>query len=125
MAVHLVSAAVYLGISFGFKQGERSDIFMAWYLVSGVEAIITILLSNFYAVLSFARTHLIKRLTLLTVIIIGDGIIQVAREVVTIVKNPDAWGEPLRAPLIPFPPSPPWRARSSALTPADSRPQTG
>lgn len=94
-AVHLVSGIIYFGISSAFKQGERSEIYIAWYLVSGAEAILTILLSNFYTVLSFTKTHLIKRLTLLTAIIIGDGVIQVAREVVTIVKNPDSWGKQL------------------------------
>lgn len=95
IAVHLVSAIIYFAIYFGFKQGRKSDIFIAWYLVSGAEVIVTILLSNCYTVLSLTRTHIIRRLTLLTVIIIGDGIIQVAREVVTIVKNPDAWGKQL------------------------------
>lgn len=32
-----------------------------------------------------------KRMSLLTVIIIGDGIIAVAQDVVTIVKTADAW----------------------------------
>ncbi|PHH93401.1 hypothetical protein CDD83_3714 [Cordyceps sp. RAO-2017] len=91
ISVHLVAAVIYFGITFGFKREARSQIFVAWYFVSGVEAILTIFLSNLYTVLSFTMTHLIKRMTLLTVIIIGDGIIQVAREVATIVKNPDAW----------------------------------
>ncbi|KJZ72127.1 hypothetical protein HIM_08500 [Hirsutella minnesotensis 3608] len=91
IAVHAIAAIIYFSISFRFTEGKRSRVFIAWYLVSAAEAIITISISNFWAVLSFTKTHLIKRLTLLTVIIIGDGIIQVAREVVVIVKNPDAW----------------------------------
>ncbi|KAM4066432.1 Low temperature requirement A [Hirsutella rhossiliensis] len=91
IAVHTVAAIIYFGITFGFKEDRNSRIFISWYFVSGAEAIITIAISNFYAILNFTKTHIMKRLTLLTVIIIGDGIIQVAREVVTIVKHPDAW----------------------------------
>ncbi|PFH62850.1 hypothetical protein XA68_11631 [Ophiocordyceps unilateralis] len=91
IALHIGAAIIYFGLTFGFRPGERSHDFVVWYITSAAEAMVTILLSNLYPVLSFTDTHLIKRLTLLTVIIIGDGIIQVAREVVTIVKNPDAW----------------------------------
>ncbi|RCI12674.1 hypothetical protein L249_0878 [Ophiocordyceps polyrhachis-furcata BCC 54312] len=91
MAVHAGAAIIYLGLNFGFREGVKNKVFVVWYIVSAAEALLTILLSNLCPVLSFTETHLIKRLTLLTVIIIGDGIIQVAREVVTIVKNPDAW----------------------------------
>ncbi|PHH70531.1 hypothetical protein CDD80_5951 [Ophiocordyceps camponoti-rufipedis] len=91
ICVHFSAAVIYLGLTFGFRGDVKSQDFIVWYFISAAEAMLTVLLSNLYPVLSFTKTHLIKRLTLLTVIIIGDGIIQVAREVVTIVKNPDAW----------------------------------
>ncbi|KAM4060367.1 hypothetical protein HRG_002063 [Hirsutella rhossiliensis] len=91
IAVHFASASVYLGVSFRYTKGISSRAYLAWYCISGAEAILCILLSNFSPVLSFTRTHLMKRLTLLTVMIIGEGVVQVAQDVVTIVKNPDAW----------------------------------
>ncbi|KAJ6447087.1 sulfate permease [Purpureocillium lavendulum] len=91
IALHVAAAAVYLGISFRFRVGERSRVYMTWYFISGAEAIGSILLSNLSPVVSLTKTHLMKRMTLLTVMIMGDGIVQVAKEVVTIVKNPDAW----------------------------------
>ncbi|KJZ69117.1 hypothetical protein HIM_11496 [Hirsutella minnesotensis 3608] len=93
IAIHAFSTLIYFSISFAFTEGKRNRIYLAWYIVAGFEAILTVVISNFSPVLSFTSTHLIKRLTLLTVIIIGDGIIQIAREVVVIVKNPDAWDQ--------------------------------
>ncbi|KND88726.1 hypothetical protein TOPH_06645 [Tolypocladium ophioglossoides CBS 100239] len=89
-AVHVVAAAIYLGITFRFQHG-RSRVFMTWYFISGAEGVLTILLSNFSPVLSLTKTHLMKRMTLLTVMMLGDGIVQIAKEVVTIVKTPDVW----------------------------------
>ncbi|GJN76751.1 low temperature requirement A [Purpureocillium lilacinum] len=91
IALHLCASAVYFGISFRFRVGERSRVYMTWYFISGAEAIGSLLLSNFSPVVSLTKTHLMKRMTLLTVMIMGDGIVQVAKEVVIIVKNPDAW----------------------------------
>ncbi|UNI13482.1 hypothetical protein JDV02_000225 [Purpureocillium takamizusanense] len=91
IALHVCAAAVYFGISFRFRVGERSRVYMTWYFISGAEAIGSILLSNLSPVMSLTKTHLMKRMTLLTVMIMGDGIVQVAKEVVMIVKNPDAW----------------------------------
>ena len=93
IALHLCASAVYFGISFRFRVGERSRVYMTWYFISGAEAIGSLLLSNFSPVVSLTKTHLMKRMTLLTVMIMGDGIVQVAKEVVIIVKNPDAWGK--------------------------------
>lgn len=91
-AVHVAASVIYLGITFRFQQG-RSRVFMTWYFISGAEGILTILLSNFSPVLSLTKTHLMKRMTLLTVMMLGDGIVQVSKEVVTIVKKPDAWSK--------------------------------
>ncbi|KAJ6436141.1 low temperature requirement A [Purpureocillium lavendulum] len=91
VALHAAASAVYLGITFGFKQGAGSRIYMTWYFISGAEAIGSIILSNLTPVLALTQTHLMKRMTLLTVMIMGDGMIQVAKDVVTIVKNPGAW----------------------------------
>ncbi|PHH74739.1 hypothetical protein CDD82_4803 [Ophiocordyceps australis] len=91
IALHSVAAALYLGVTFAFKRGLRSRAFMAWYLMSGIEGVASVLLSNLSPILSLTWTHLMKRMTLLTVMIMGDGIVQVAKEVVTIVKNVDAW----------------------------------
>ena len=83
---------VYLGVTFRFRD-YNSRAFVVWYIVSTVELVFTTSSAAWFDVLTFTRTHLMKRLTLLTVIIIGDGVIVLARDVVTIAETPDAWSE--------------------------------
>lgn len=90
IGLNVVAAVIYLGISFRFRK-ENSHVFLVWYIVSVIEGVTTMVLPHFWSVLSFTRTHLMKRMSLLTVIILGDGIVLVAQNVVTIVKSPDAW----------------------------------
>ncbi|KAM4057317.1 Low temperature requirement A [Hirsutella rhossiliensis] len=91
IGLHIVSSLVYLGVAFCFRNNNRSPVYMVWYFFSGAEAIGSLLISNFSPVTSLTKTHLMKRITLLTVMIMGDGIIQLAKEVVIIVRNLEAW----------------------------------
>lgn len=91
VGLHVVSSLVYFGLTFCFTERGTNRAYKAWYL-SGTEAIGSLVLSNFSTVLSLTETHLMKRITLLTVMIMGDGIIQIAKEVVIIMRNPAVWG---------------------------------
>ncbi|KJK73990.1 hypothetical protein H634G_10721 [Metarhizium anisopliae BRIP 53293] len=91
IALHAAASAVYLGVTFRFTSEKQSRVYMTWYFIAGGEAILSLLLSNLSPVASLTKTHLMKRMTLLTVMIMGEGIQQLAKEVVTIVKNPTAW----------------------------------
>lgn len=95
--LNVATGAIYLGITFRFehydKSGHNSRVFITWYFIAAAEALLTITLSNFWRTLSFTRTHLMKRMSLLTVMILGDGIVSIAQNVVTIVKRPDAWSK--------------------------------
>lgn len=93
IGIHAIASVIYLGITFRFTDDKRSRVYMTWYFISGAEAIGSIALSNFSPVLSLTKTHLMKRLTLLTVMIMGDGIIQLAKEVVLLVKKGQVGGE--------------------------------
>lgn len=93
IGLHAAASAVYLGVTFRFTSEKDSRVYMTWYFIAGGEAILSLLLSNLSPVASLTKTHLMKRMTLLTVMIMGEGIQQLAKEVVTIVKNPTAWGE--------------------------------
>jgi len=95
--MHFVAAMIYLGITFRF-QDYNSQVYITWYIIGPLETIVHIGLSLRCDVLgldalSFKRTHLIKRMGLLTLIIIGEGIIVVAKNVTTIVKNPNSWSK--------------------------------
>ncbi|RKL05111.1 hypothetical protein BFJ71_g3350 [Fusarium oxysporum] len=90
IGLNFALAMIYLGVTFRFTD-HNSNVFMTWYVLAGVELILTFAIAYIYPVLSFQGTHLMKRIGLLTVIIVGDGIITISKSVVTIVESPDAW----------------------------------
>ncbi|KAG6087113.1 hypothetical protein E4U15_008319 [Claviceps sp. LM218 group G6] len=92
IAVNAISMFIYLGVTFCFQQDKNSRVYITWYCISGAEGIATLVISYVWPVMDFSGTHFIKRLTLLTVMMLGDGLINIAKEVVTIVQAPDAWG---------------------------------
>lgn len=92
IGINIAAMLMYLGITFYFQNDKRSQIYMAWYFISSAEAILTLILSNVWAVLSFANSHIMKRLTLITAMILGGGLVSIAQGAVTMVKTPQAWG---------------------------------
>lgn len=92
IAANVVAMLIYLGISFRFTGHRNSRVYMAWYFVSGAEGVLTLVLSNLSPLLSFNKTHIMKRLFFLTIMMLGDGLVNIAKEVVVIVRNPHAWG---------------------------------
>ncbi|KAI5921689.1 hypothetical protein F4810DRAFT_712308 [Camillea tinctor] len=84
---HFIAAMIYMGISFRFEDGKNSRVFVAWYVIAAMEAVLQLSVSMFSQVLSFNGTHLTERMTLLTLIILGEGVMVIAENVVTIVKN--------------------------------------
>ena len=91
--MNLVTGLVYLGITFAFKN-TNTKIYIAWYIIGGIEVLATAVLSLFWKVLSFEGTHLTNRMCLLTFIIIGEGIIVVCTNITLIVKNANSWTPP-------------------------------
>lgn len=88
MGTLLIAAAVFLGTHWGFSVVETSnhagvevvklahpDTYLAWYIVAIVEAASVITISCTWRVVSFKRTHLVERIGLLTLIMMGEGII--------------------------------------------------
>lgn len=92
IGLNFVLAMIYLGVTFRFTD-HNSNVFMTWYVLAGVEVILTFAIAYIFPVLSFQGTHLMKRMGLLTVIVVGDGIITICRSVVTIVEAPDSWSK--------------------------------
>ncbi|KAI9774455.1 MAG: hypothetical protein M1835_006039 [Candelina submexicana] len=76
-----ITAGVYLGLIFGFALGGHPDIYYIWYIALVIEAIAVVGVSMRWRLLSFKHTHLTKRMGLLTLIILGEGIIGVTRTV--------------------------------------------
>ncbi|RGP64128.1 bacterial low temperature requirement a [Fusarium sporotrichioides] len=90
IGLNFVLAMIYLGTTFRFTN-HNSNVYITWYVLAAVEVALTFALAYIFPVLSFQGTHLMKRMGLLTVIIVGDGIITICKSVVTIVENPDSW----------------------------------
>lgn len=93
MSIHFIAAMIYLGITFRFNDKKDSHVFIAWYVVGVLEALSTFGLSAFYSVLSLTKTHLMNRMSLLTIVILGESIVVLADKVVIIVEAPDSWGK--------------------------------
>ncbi|KAK3682838.1 hypothetical protein B0T22DRAFT_445007 [Podospora appendiculata] len=74
VGMNTVAAVVYMGAGFGFTDGHIALFFCV--------------------VLSFSGTHLVNRMSLLTYIFIGEGIITVLSAVTKIVLNQNSWTPP-------------------------------
>ncbi|KAH8901317.1 hypothetical protein GQ53DRAFT_835170 [Thozetella sp. PMI_491] len=92
-AWHFIFAVVAFGIGFRFEEGKNSRVYIAWYIISAVEAIGTLAMSLYRKwenYLSFNGSHLTERMTTLTLIIIGERVISVATSISHIVQN-EGW----------------------------------
>ncbi|KAK4225830.1 hypothetical protein QBC38DRAFT_481901 [Podospora fimiseda] len=88
----LLNALVYMAaaISFGamvphFARGkpvdESNGIYSVWWIVMTIESIAVIGISSIWRMLSFKKTHLVERMGLLTLIVIGEGAIGVTKTI--------------------------------------------
>ncbi|KAG6003171.1 hypothetical protein E4U21_002285 [Claviceps maximensis] len=91
ITINTIAMLIYLGITFRFQEDKNSRVYMTWYFISGAECIATLIIAYVWPVMDLSRTHLIKRLSLLTVMMLGDGLVNIAKDVVTIVQTADAW----------------------------------
>ncbi|KAL9616486.1 MAG: hypothetical protein Q9160_008654 [Pyrenula sp. 1 TL-2023] len=87
MATLLVAAVIFLGLFFDFQKDEESKGYVGWYVVVGVEAFVTIATSSKWRIIGFKHTHLVERVGLLTLIIMGEGIIGMTKAVTYIMKG--------------------------------------
>ena len=75
IGIILAAAVVYLGLYWSFHVDGSGKSLRAWYVCIGVESALILLVSGRYRFLSFRRTCIYERLGLLTLIILGEGII--------------------------------------------------
>ena len=78
---------VFLGLFFGFKDDTKSHAYVGWYVMLGIEAIVTIATSTRWRIIGFKHTHLVERVGLLTLIVMGEGIIGMTKAVTYIMKG--------------------------------------
>lgn len=84
--IYAVSMAAFAGMTPAFSgnlelNNKRRLVYLVWYVVMVLEAIAVIAISCFWRMLSFKKTHLMERMSLLTIIVIGEGAIGVTKTV--------------------------------------------
>ena len=107
MAMTFVAAIIYGATTAGFpktqyadadkfeKVEQSSNLYIAWYVVGISEAIVTVGVSCIWRIVSFKGTHMVQRMSLLTLIILGEGIIVIAKSIAKIIKNEYDWSAPI------------------------------
>jgi low temperature requirement protein LtrA len=83
-----VTAIVFLGLAFGFNRSYGVHVIDGWYVLLGVEAMVILFVSGCTPFLNFRRTNIIERLGLLTLIILGEGVMGLG-EAVSKIKDGD------------------------------------
>ncbi|KKK13945.1 hypothetical protein AOCH_002948 [Aspergillus ochraceoroseus] len=92
VATLFVSSLVHIGMFFAFgkQNGARSNVWTVWFVLFGFEMWIVMGLSCITPDIGFQDTHLNVRMGLLTLIIIGEGVISVTR-IVNKTVRPGGW----------------------------------
>jgi low temperature requirement protein LtrA len=81
--IYAVAMGAFAAMTPAF-QGEKKDhrlVYLVWYVVAAAESIAAITISCCWRMLSFKKTHLMERMSLLTIIVIGEGAIGVTKTV--------------------------------------------
>lgn len=80
---YLVATDVFAAMTPSYRPTAVAPkfLYMVWYAVIVVEAVIVITISCFWRMLGFEKTHLMERMSLLTIIVIGEGAIGVTKTV--------------------------------------------
>ncbi|KAF7900058.1 hypothetical protein EAF00_004394 [Botryotinia globosa] len=94
---NVIAALIYFSTFFGFSEetSKTGKVFIVWYVTAILETAVNIAISSKWKVLSFKGSHLVQRMTLLTLIILGEGIIGVSKSIADIAEQEEKWTAPL------------------------------
>jgi low temperature requirement protein LtrA len=70
---------------------QKSNVYIAWYVIALCETLARVTVSCHWRVISFKGTHMVQRMSLLTLIVLGEGIIVVCKSISKIIKNDFLW----------------------------------
>ncbi|KZF26046.1 hypothetical protein L228DRAFT_257543 [Xylona heveae TC161] len=91
VCVFALTAVLYLALLAPFLEHDSAQkIYNLWYIAIVPEALAVFLVSIKYPLLSFEGTHLVKRMALLTLILLGEGVITVTKTM-TKMAGQNAW----------------------------------
>ncbi|KAI3401179.1 hypothetical protein diail_325 [Diaporthe ilicicola] len=87
LAIHILAASVYAIVSAAFFVHEDSPAYVAWMVVSTFEIVANLVVSMLSRAVSFESSHLPERLSQLTLVVLGEGVINLARDLTSIERN--------------------------------------
>ncbi|KAF3936766.1 hypothetical protein ABW19_dt0202646 [Dactylella cylindrospora] len=86
-----VSMFIFLGLAFSFTPNSSVKGYIGWYVILALEAILVLGISLKWKIVGFKGTHLIQRMGLLTLIVMGEGIIGLLRATNLSMEGPGGW----------------------------------
>ncbi|KAI5369909.1 Putative Low temperature requirement A [Septoria linicola] len=90
-ATYFAASMIYLGLFWTFHTtADENHTYVIWYVVAILETIIATTISSIWRNISFKGTHLVQRMSLLTLIILGEGVIALASKSQRIVQSEGA-----------------------------------
>ena len=75
------SAAIFFGLFYSFLHATGDKAVIAWYVMISIEAGVALLMSAQWKFLSFRKTNVVERIGLITLIVIGEGIIGLCKAI--------------------------------------------
>lgn len=87
LATHVLAASLYAIVSAAFFVHENSPAYVAWMVVSTFEIVANLVIAMMSRVVSFEGSHLPERLSQLTLVVLGEGVINLARDLTSIERN--------------------------------------
>ncbi|KAF2810489.1 uncharacterized protein BDZ99DRAFT_520558 [Mytilinidion resinicola] len=81
--IYLGATVVFVAMTPAFKENATGHgrIYVVWYIVMLIESFGSIAISCCWTMLSFKKTHIVERMGLLTLIVIGEGAIGVTKTI--------------------------------------------
>jgi low temperature requirement protein LtrA len=81
--IYAIAMGAFAAMTPAFKGVANNHrlVYLVWYIVATLEAIGVVTISCCWRMLSFKKTHLMERMSLLTIIVIGEGAIGVTKTV--------------------------------------------
>ncbi len=71
MVTLTMAAILYLGLSFAFSKMTTINAYIVWYVVAVLEVGANIAIAGRWQIVSFKETHLVERMTCLTLIVVS------------------------------------------------------
>ncbi len=87
IAAFAIGAVACLGLTFSFTEDSSSNSYIAWYVIAVLEAFAVFITCSQWRSISFKHTNLNERCGLLTLIILGEGIIVLTKATGNVVKG--------------------------------------